>query len=165
MDSGRRNAGSRGKGTPMGALDLDRLRDENPDFDSLASQLFLSMLANSPIGVSVVDDGVFSLTNSYFQEGTGYEHDELIGKEPRFLVVHGDKDEVRQAATAMLRGRRKEPYKFRIRTRSGDIRWIVGGIGFFYYGGKRAAIGYYMDVTEEERLKVALRDCDIPSAL
>jgi PAS domain S-box-containing protein len=160
MDRGRRDASSSDNGAHKGALDLDQLRQENADFDSLASQLFLSMFTNSPIGVYVVDDGVFSLTNTYFQEGTGYEHEELMGKEPRFLVVHGDKDEVRRAATAMLRGRRKEPYKFRIRTRSGDIRWIVGGIGFFYYGGKRAAIGYYMDVTEEERLKAALRDCD-----
>jgi PAS domain S-box-containing protein len=143
-----------------GALNPDRLRGEHADFDSLASQLFLSMFANSPIGVYVVDDGVFSLTNLYFQEGTGYPHGELIGKEPLFLVVHGDKEKVRRDATAMLRGRRKAPYKFRIRTRSGDIRWIVGSIGFFYYGGKRAALGYYMDVTEEERLKTALRDCD-----
>ncbi len=168
MDMGRRTAATPGdgehggvyQGPHGGVLDLDRLRHEHTGFDSLASQLFLSMFANTPIGVYVVDDGVFSLTNRYFQEGTGYQHDELIGKEPRFLVVHGDKDEVRKAATAMLRGRRKEPYKFRIRTRSGDIRWIVGGIGFSYYGGERAAIGYYMDVTEEERLKVALRECD-----
>ena len=126
-------------------LNLDRLRGEHADFDSLASHLFLSMFSNSPIGVYVVGDGVFSLTNLYFQEGTGYAHGELIGKEPLFLVVHGDKEKVRRDATAMLRGRRKAPYKFRIRTRSGDIRWIVGSIGFFYYGGKRAAIGYYME--------------------
>lgn len=139
---------------------LDELRSAHADFDTLASQLFLSMFSSSPIGVYVVDGGVFSLTNLYFQRGTGYDHGDLIGKDPLFLVVHGDKAKVRREATAMLRGRRKAPYKFRIRTRSGDIRWIVGGIGFFYYGGKRAAIGYYMDVTNEERLKVALRDCD-----
>ena len=60
----------------------------------------------------------------------------------------------------MLRGRRRAPYRFRIRTRSGDIRWIVGGISFFYYGSRRAAIGYYMDVTEEQRLRSALRECE-----
>ena len=104
-----------------GALNLDRLRDEHVDFDSLASQLFLSMFANSPIGVYVVDDGVFSMTNLYFQAGTGYPHGELSGTEPLCLVVHGDKEKVRRDATAMLRGRRKAPYKFRIRTRSGIL--------------------------------------------
>ena len=140
--------------------DLDRLRRDYSDFDSLASQMFLSMFSNSPVGVYVVEDGMFSLTNLYFQQSTGYPHGELIGKSPLFLVVHGDRDKVSKAARDMLRGRRKVPYKFRIRTRSGDIRWIVGGITFFYYGSRRAAIGYYMDVTEEERLKTALRDCE-----
>ena len=140
--------------------DLDRLRRDYSDFDSLASQMFLSMFSNSPVGVYVVEEGLFSLTNLYFQQSTGYPHGELIGKSPLFLVVHGDRDKVSKAARDMLRGRRKVPYKFRIRTRSGDIRWIVGGITFFYYGSRRAAIGYYMDVTEEERLKTALRDCE-----
>ena len=140
--------------------ELERLRREYENFDSLASEFFLSMFSNSPIGVYVVDNGVFSLTNLYFQQSTGYPHGELIGKSPLFLVVHGDRGKVRKAAVAMLRGSRKAPYKFRIRTRSGDIRWIVGGINFFYYGGRRAAIGYYMDVTEEERVKMALRECE-----
>ena len=149
--------GNSGRQTPP---DLDRLRRDYSDFDSLASQMFLSMFSNSPVGVYVVEEGLFSLTNLYFQQSTGYPHGELIGKSPLFLVVHGDRDKVSKAARDMLRGRRKVPYKFRIRTRSGDIRWIVGGITFFYYGSRRAAIGYYMDVTEEERLKTALRDCE-----
>ena len=152
--------GAQGAGNGAAGADLDRLRREFTDFDSLASQMFLSMFANSPVGVYVVHDGVFSLTNLYFQESTGYPHGELIGKSPLFLVVHGDRDRVSAAARDMLRGRRRAPYRFRIRTRSGDIRWIVGGISFFYYGSRRAAIGYYMDVTEEQRLRSALRECE-----
>ncbi|MDD9995633.1 MAG: PAS domain-containing protein, partial [Dehalococcoidia bacterium] len=59
--------------------DLDRLRRDYSDFDSLASQMFLSMFSNSPVGVYVVEDGMFSLTNLYFQQSTGYPHGELIG--------------------------------------------------------------------------------------
>ncbi len=154
-ERGAQRAGNGATGT-----DLDRLRREFTDFDSLASQMFLSMFSNSPVGVYVVDDGAFSLTNLYFQESTGYPHGELIGKSPLFLVVHGDRERVSRAARDMLRGKRRVPYRFRIRTRSGDIRWIVGGITFFYYGNRRAAIGYYMDVTEEQRLRSALRDCE-----
>ena len=154
-ENGRQIAGSVESGP-----NLEGLRREFTDFDALASQMFLSMFANSPVGVYVVEDGAFSLTNLYFQESTGYPHGELIGKSPLFLVVHGDRDRVSRAARDMLRGRRRAPYKFRIRTRSGDIRWIVGGISFFYYGDRRNAIGYYMDVTEEQRLRSALRECE-----
>ena len=89
-------------------------------------------------------------------------HGELLGKDGLFLVVHGDKEEVRRRGLAidMLKGKARSPYRFRIRTKSsGDIRWIVGGMAPFEYEGRRAAIGYYMDITAQVRLRSALRDC------
>jgi PAS domain S-box-containing protein len=138
---------------------LAALNDQFPNFSDLASQVFLSMFTSSPIGVYVVENGKFKITNLHFQETTGYPHGELLGKDGLFLVVHGDKEEVRRRAIDMLKGKARAPYRFRIRTKSGDIRWIVGGMAPFEYEGRRAAIGYYMDITAQVRLRSALRDC------
>lgn len=134
------------------------LSDRFPVMESLYEEFFWSVFHHSPIGVFVVEGGVFRLTNIYFEESTGYKHGELLGRNPLFLVVHGDKERVRREANSMLRGRRSAPYRFRIRTKRGNLRWIEAGVAPFHYSGKRAAIGYYMDVTDRVQLRRALRE-------
>ena len=139
------------------------LSDRFPVMESLYEEFFWSVFAHSPIGVFVVEGGVFKLTNLYFEKSTGYKHGELLGKNPTFLVIHGDKEQVNRDARTMLKGKRTVPYRFRIRTMTGDLRWIEAGLAPFHYAGRRAAIGYYMDVTDQVLLKRELRELKGPA--
>ena len=126
----------------------------------LEENLFRSLFANSPIGIYVVQDGKFQFVNSRFQRDTGYGQEELLGAGSLSIVVPDDRDVVREHAVSMLKGERTAPYEFRIVDKSGETRWVVGTVAPIQYGSKRAALGYYLDVTDDKRVGAALRESE-----
>ena len=137
---------------------------ENDDMDRPAccqnqqdSQLFMNLFINSPIGIYIVQGGRFRLVNPEFQKISGYSEKELLSMAPKDLVHPDDWEEVKQNAIKMLKGQRSSPYVFRIIGKDSDIKWIIETISSIRFEGKRAALGYFMDTTEHERAKEALR--------
>jgi len=124
----------------------------------LEENLFRSLFTNSPIGIYVVQDGKFQFVNSRFQRDTSYSEDELLGADSLSIVVPEDRVVVRGCAVSMLKGDRSAPYEFRIVDKAGETRWIIGTVAPIQYGGRRAALGYYMDVTDDKRVQEALRE-------
>jgi diguanylate cyclase (GGDEF)-like protein/PAS domain S-box-containing protein len=122
----------------------------------LDQQLFFRLAQASPIGVYIVQDGLFRYVNPAFTRITGYSLDELLNRECLTIVQDGDKDKVREWAIDMLRNRRREPYEYRVRAKDGETRWILETVTSVHYRG-RAAVGNFMDITErkiaEERLR------------
>jgi PAS domain S-box-containing protein len=112
---------------------------------------------NSPIGVFDVQDGVFRFVNIEFQKISGYNEDALTGMASSTIVLDEDVDLVRENAVKMLKGERESPYMFRIVDRKGGLRWIIESVTSVNYGGRRATLGYFMDNTEHERAKEAVR--------
>lgn len=127
---------------------------------SLEENLFRSMFTNSPIGVYVVREGKFRFVNSRFQRDTGYPEEELLEMDSLSMVVPHEQDIVREQAVSMLKGERTAPYDFRIVDKGGEIRWIMGTVAPIQYGGRRAALGYYMDITDDKRVEEALRESE-----
>ncbi len=124
----------------------------------LEESLFRSLFTNSPIGIYVVQDGKFQFVNSRFQRDTGYSEPELVGSDSLGIVVSDEREIVREHAVSMLKGDRTAPYDFRIVDKSGDTRYVIGTVAPIQYGGKRAALGYYMDITDGKRVQQALRE-------
>ncbi len=118
-----------------------------------ASYLFL----HSPIGIYIVQDGKFCFVNYEFQRITGYNEEELIGTESLAFVHHEDREMVRENAVKMLKGKRTTPYLARINTKHGEPRYVIETICSINYRGKRSTLGYFMDNTEQEMTKEALR--------
>lgn len=107
----------------------------------------------SPIGMYIVQDHRLCLTNSKFQEITGYSEAELLTMNPLDIVIPEDREHVRINAIQMLKKQRNQPYQFRIIDKSGDIHWIMETVASIRYHNKRAALGNFMDVTEAEVLR------------
>ena len=105
---------------------------------------------NSPIGIYIISDNKFSFVNAKFQETSGFSEHELIGSSPLDLVLPEDRERVRANAIAMLKGIRKAPYQYRVRDKRGDVLWIMESVSEIHREGKRATLGYFMDVTENE---------------
>ncbi|RLB85049.1 MAG: hypothetical protein DRH15_03960 [Deltaproteobacteria bacterium] len=125
--------------------------------DSLSLQLFTKLFINSPIGIYVIQDGRFQLVNPEFQKISGYSEEELLTMSPDQIVHPDDWEMVKTKATKMLKGLESSPYIFRTVHKSGDIRWVIERVCSISYKGQRATLGYFMDTTEHERAKEALR--------
>lgn len=134
----------------MKSVDLEN----KPD---LRDNSFKDVFLNSPIGIFIVQDGLFRFVNTEFKKITGYSADELTGMESSKIVLDEDVDMVRENAVKMLKGERERPYIFRVVDRAGELRWIHESVTSINYGGRRATLGYFMDNTEHERAKEAVR--------
>ncbi|MBW1797482.1 MAG: PAS domain S-box protein [Deltaproteobacteria bacterium] len=122
-----------------------------------AIKSFTDLFIGSPIGIYIVQEGKFLFVNPEFQETAGYSEGELLGKDSSMIILPDDRDMVRENAVNMLKGKRSSPYLYRAIDKHGDIKWIIESVTSIDYGGRRAVLGYFMDNTEGERAKEALR--------
>jgi len=141
------------------AIERELYEAENRRYSKQAEEMFKSLALNSPIGIFIIQDGIFQYINPEFQIDTGYSEDELLGTDPLELVVPEDRDMVRENAIEMLKEKRSQPYEYRTINKVRDIRWAMETVASIEYNGKRATIGSYIDITarkeaEEDIIKL-----------
>jgi PAS domain S-box-containing protein len=99
----------RGDGQPAAvvvARDVtDRLR---------AEERFRILADHSPVGIYIVQDGAFQYVNPRFERITGYAEEDLVGRNPLWLVHQDDRERVHDFAIEMLKGERAADYEYRI---------------------------------------------------
>ena len=83
------------------------------------------LLATSPIGVYITQEGKFRLVSPKFQKIAGRGEDELLGMDSLMLVHPEDRKVARENAIKMLKGKDSHPYEFRIISKSGETRFIM----------------------------------------
>lgn len=108
---------------------------------------------NAPIGSYIVQDRRFKYVNPEFIRITGYTQAELLESDPLDYVHEEYRNHVQQAAVAMLKGGASAPYEFCIIDKTGDVRWIMETVTSVEYRGKRAVLGYFMDITGLRRIQ------------
>ncbi|MFC1902277.1 ATP-binding protein [Chloroflexota bacterium] len=122
-----------------------------------AGELLHLFRINSPIGLYIVQDRKFIFANQQFQRILGIKAKKLVGTYPLEHVHPEDREMVRENAIKMLRGEPTSPYKYRIISRDGQLRWIREGVVSIEYQGRRAALGHAADITDrveaEEKLQ------------
>lgn len=113
---------------------------------------------NALIGSYILEGGRFVQVNPEFQRITGYSRNELLGM-PAITLVHPTyRESVKGNAVKMLKGQRDTPYEFCVIDKKGGVKWIMETVSAIKYEGRRAALGYFMDITgskkaEQERLE------------
>lgn len=123
----------------------------------LENTFFKGLFINAPIGIFVVQDGIFRFVNREFQNISGYEEEELLGSASSSLVLGEDLNAVKENAVKMLKGERSSPYLYRAIDKRGEIKWIIESVAPLNYGRRRATLGYFMDNTNYEQAKEAMR--------
>jgi PAS domain S-box-containing protein len=126
--------------------------------ESREEELFRIIRASSPIGLFIVQDGEFKFVNDIFRGAAGRSPEELIGTNSMTLVHPEDREMLRENAIKMLKGERFSPYKYRIVTQNGEIRWMLEGLASIQFQGRRAVLGHSMDITELERAEAKLQE-------
>jgi diguanylate cyclase (GGDEF)-like protein/PAS domain S-box-containing protein len=124
--------------------------------DELA-ELAQALIRCPGLGIYIVQDGKFQYANALFQEMTGYTEQELQSIHPLELVHPADRELVREKAVENLKGSSSLPYEYRFIKKNGEILWNLERLASIEYGGKRAAVGSFVDVTERKRAEEALR--------
>jgi PAS domain S-box-containing protein len=123
-----------------------------------AEAKFELSMHNSLIGCYIVQDTRFRYVNPEFTRITGYSEDELIDTVSLNIVQPEYRCHVKANAVKMVKGQRDYPYEFCITDKNGNTKWILETATSIMYKGKRAALGYFMDISkskqvEQERLE------------
>ena len=124
----------------------------------MKGELYEKILENSQIGIYIVQDGRFVYVNPQFEKYTGYSLEELRGRRSLDLVHPEDREMVRENAIKMLKGLRDEPYEYRSIRKDGKISWVMERVTSIEFGGRRAVLGSYMDITERKALEESLHE-------
>jgi two-component system cell cycle sensor histidine kinase/response regulator CckA len=121
-----------------------------------AEELSRNLIAKSPVGIYLIQNGRFQLVNQWFFTTTGYREDESLHMDPLDLVHPEDREATRENAVKMLKGLSAVPYEYRTITKGGETKWIMETLVSIQYKGNRASLGYFMDVTERKALEEQL---------
>jgi len=122
-----------------------------------AEETLKSLISHSPIGIYIIQDRLFKVVNPGFLNITGYREEDLLGKDIFFLVSPKYRESVRQNAIRLLKGENPAPYEYQFFTKNGENRWVVETVISTNYQGRRATLGYFLEVTELKRIEEALR--------
>lgn len=119
--------------------------------------LFRDLSEHSPIGIFILREGKFFYINPQFEKLTGCVQGELLGSNFLMFIVEEDRDMIRKNAVDLLKGKRKTPYEYRFIRKDGELRWAMEAVAPIQYGGKRATLGYFMDITERKEATEQLK--------
>lgn len=114
--------------------------------------LLESIFHSASVGMYILREGRFILTNPKFQNLTGYSADELLGMNSQDIVFEKDREAVRYDAGEMLRFQRKTPYEFRCLCKSGEVIWVMESVATIQYKGERALLGSVTDINEKKKI-------------
>jgi len=114
-------------------------------------ELYENLADKSLAGVYVVQDGKFKFINSKGASFSGYLPEEIINQDSAMLIHPEDRDHVQRNAKKMLLGEQMSPYEFRIVTKQGDHRWVIGMVTAIQHSGRPAILGNTMDITEQKK--------------
>lgn len=126
---------------------MDRETEESKE----AEKLFETLLNKLPAGLYIAQDNKFQFVNPQFLEFTGFKEEELLGKDSSSLILPDDMRDVRENAIRMLKGEATSPFEFRTVTKNGETRWIEQTITSVQHRGKKAILGYFMNITERKQ--------------
>jgi two-component system cell cycle sensor histidine kinase/response regulator CckA len=121
-----------------------------------AEELSHNLIAKSPVGIYLIQNGKFQQANQLVFAITGYGKKDFLDLQPLGLVHPEDREATRENAVKMLKGLSSAPYEYRIISKGGETKWIMETLATIQYQGKRAALGYFMDITERKQLETQL---------
>jgi PAS domain S-box-containing protein len=118
-----------------------------------AIEAFQVLVNSAPMGIFILLDGNFKMVNPGFEKICGYSEEELIGTDSLQLVSPDFREEVRQNTIRMLKGESHLPFEFPIITKSGESKFVVEQLISTLYQAQRAALGYFLDISEHKSLE------------
>jgi PAS domain S-box-containing protein len=130
-------------------LTEDALRESEAKFRLVAE--------TAPCAIWILQGEKLVYVNQHAESLSGYSRDELFSMNPWTLVDPEFRSMGKQRASARLRGENPEPrYQFKIRTKSGEVRWLDFSGARTNFEGKPAILATAFDITAIKRAEQQL---------
>ena len=140
------------------SIPVERQDKKSPAMPTGWEEVAQALLRNAGLGIYIVQEGNFQYVNPLFQNLTGYTEEELRGKYSLDLVHSEDREVVREKAIENLKSENGSiPYEYRLVKKNGEIIWVLEEVTSINYGGKRATVGSFMDITARKELEEVIK--------
>ena len=136
-------------------------KKEAENIRKIQEEKYQNVIAHMNLGLLEVDSNeIIQYVNQSFATISGYEINELIGKNPSDLFVFGEnldkvnsKNELRKQGTSDI-------YQIPIKNKKGEQRWwaISGAPSYDNRGNVIGSIGIHLDITEQKQLELDLEE-------
>jgi PAS domain S-box-containing protein len=139
------------------SIPVEKQDEKNQALPTGWKEVAQALLRNAGLGIYIVHAGNFQYVNPVFQNSTGYSEEDLLGKYSLDLVYSEDRAMVKKKAIENLKNKNGAiPYEYRLVKKNGEIIWVLEEVTSINYGGKRATVGSFMDITARKELEEAI---------
>ncbi len=139
-------------------VDITRIKELEEKLRE-SEEFYRTLIEESLAVVYILQEGRLVYANKAFEDMTGYKVEEVLGKNPAFLVHPEDREIVWRRYVERERGLRPiETYSWRIITKRGKVKWITARPNRIIYRGKPAVAATALDTTEIHRLREQLEN-------
>lgn len=138
-----------------------RKRKRAEDYIKQQEEKYRNIIANMNLGLIEVDnDEIIRYANQSFCNVSGFELDEVIGKNPSTLFLYGENN-VRflQEQIELRKKGISSVYQLPVRNKRGEIRWwaVSGAPNYDDLGNLLGSIGIHLDITDQKKLEEELK--------
>lgn len=122
---------------------------------------YRNIIANMNLGLIEVDnEEIIKYANPSFSEISGYDLNELIGKNPSNLFISGENIGVIQSKIETRKQGISDIYQMPVKNKRGELRWwaISGAPNYDDKGNLVGSIGIHLDITSQKQLEIELEN-------
>ena len=126
-----------------------------------SEERYRSLVQNSSTGIYIFQDGKFVFANDRIEEITGYQIQEIVGKNYRDFV-HPDYIHLISAIPDAEEFEFCEPHRYEFCGihKNGKSLWVEVFFGFVRYLGRPAVMGEVLDITARKKAEHALQESE-----
>lgn len=133
-------------------------------FSKKEENKYRNIISNINIGLIEVDNnGMIQFANEHFTEISGYEIEELMGKNPSKLFISDDNKSIVEFKKELRNKGISDIYQLKIKNKKGEYRWwtISGSPKYDEIGNIIGSVGLHLDVTDQKLLEIELKKAKI----
>lgn len=120
---------------------------------------YRNIIANMNLGLIEVDNNeIIQYANHSFETISGFESNELIGRNPASLFLSGENIEVVKSKIESRKKGISDIYQLPVKNKRGELRWwaISGAPNYDDKGTLVGSIGIHLDITSQKELEIEL---------
>jgi PAS domain S-box-containing protein len=117
---------------------------------------YRNILVNMNLGILEVDlDEKIQYVNQCFADMCGFQPNELMGVNPRDILVSGESDALMQEKVLLREKGKSDAYEIAVQTKQGEMRWwlVSGAPSYNDKGELVGSIGIHLDITDQRKLQ------------